>query len=93
MGSLNQDDIEILLEKWAGAKEEITSLEKRIEKYKLVANKLMRKRNTTTLQSSLHKLNCKKMSRKTISKIDVPEAVWNTYAKSCSYSAYYLSEK
>ena len=93
MSQFNQNDIGKLLEKWSQTKEQIANLEKRIEKYKRVANKLMVKEKSNTLNSLVYRLTSRKISKKTISKIDVPVEIWDKYAKTCTYNAYYLHKK
>lgn len=90
--SLDSSDIKKLLEHWFEAKNEIIKLEKKIEKYKCVANRVMNQQNTNILTDNNIKLKRKEISRTTISKQDVPKDMWNKYARSCSYKAYYLSE-
>jgi len=88
---VNSTDITTLLERWFETKAEITELEKKLEKYKRIANRAMDQQNTDTLSSNYYTLKRKNISRTTISKQDVPNDVWKTYAKTCSYPAYYLS--
>ena len=52
-------DIENLLNKWYDAKQEISMLEKKIEKYKEVAENIMNKTNSDVLSSSKYNLSKK----------------------------------
>jgi hypothetical protein len=45
------EDINSLLDKWYEAKQEISSLEKKIEKYKMYVEDIMNKRNIDILSS------------------------------------------
>lgn len=90
--TVNSSDITTLLDHWSETKAEITELEKKLEKYKRLANRAMDQQNTDTLYSNCYILKRKNISRTSISKQDVPNEVWKTYAKTCSYPAYYLSE-
>jgi len=92
MSSVKTTDISALLERWSDAKAEIAEIEKRIEKYKRLAMRVMNNQNNDVISSAYYTLKRKQISRYTISKRDVPENVWDKYAKPCSYSAYYLSE-
>lgn len=89
---MSSSDISTLLRKWSDAKAEITRLEKTIEKYKRVASKIMEKQGNSTLTGSGYTLRRKNMTRTTIGKRDVPQAVWEKYSRPCSFEAYYLSK-
>ena len=93
MSSVNATDIATLLERWSEAKAELAELEKKVEKYKRLANRVMDQQGGNELSSTYYTLKRKNMSRTTISKRDVPKQVWDRYARTCSYPAYYLSEK
>jgi hypothetical protein len=93
MSSVTKTDITALLDKWSEAKNKIVELEKRIEKYKLLANRIMDRQDIDSISSTYYVLKRKNISRTTISKQDVPEHVWQKYARSCTYPAYYLTEK
>ena len=45
-----------------------------------------------SVASTNHTLKRKNISRSTISKHDVPDQVWEKYARKCTYPAYYLSQ-
>lgn len=92
MSIINTTDIATLLERWSETKKEITELEKKLEKYKRLANRAMDQQNDNMISSTYYTLKRKIVSRKTISKQDVPKEIWERYAKTCSYSAYYLIE-
>jgi hypothetical protein len=90
---MSTEDIPELLHRWAQARQDLADLEKRIEKYKKLAGRIMDKEGVNTMSSDQYKLKRANMSRMTISKQDVPEHIWKQYAKPCSYAAFYLSEK
>jgi len=90
---MSNTDIYTLLQKWSEAKNEITNLEKKIEKYKRIATSIMDQQGNNTVSSDEYTLRRKEMSRTTISKKNVPQDVWNKYSKLSKYKAYYLSEK
>ena len=92
MSSANETDIETLLERWSDAKVELAEIEKRIEKYKRLANKIMNNRDGNTISSYNHTLKRKDMSRTSISKQDVPDNIWEKYARKNTYTAYYLTK-
>ena len=86
-------DLSNLLQKWTETKNKIAELEKNIEKYKRVANRVMEQQGNNTISNDYFTLRRKEMSRTTISKKDVPIEIWNKYSQPCKYKAYYLSEK
>lgn len=85
-------DIENLLNKWYEAKQEISMLEKKIEKYKEVAESIMNKTNSDVLSSSKYSLSKREMNKTTIGKKDLPEDIWNRYSKETFYNAFYISK-
>lgn len=93
MSSVTKTDISSLLEKWSDAKNEMVELEKRIDKYKRLANRVMDYQGNDNISSTYYTLRRKNISRTSISKQDVPEHIWQKYARTCTYPAYYLSEK
>jgi hypothetical protein len=93
MSTVNDSDIETLLDRWAQTKEEIAELEKRLEKYKKLATRIMSSKKSNLLTSSSYTLSRKDITRTTLSKKDVPEQVWEKYAQTCTYPAYYLNKK
>lgn len=92
MSSVNATDITTLLERWSEAKKEMTELEKKVEKYKRLANRVMEQQGVDEFSSQSYTLKKKKITRKTISKQDVPKDVWEKYGRSISYTVYYLIE-
>lgn len=93
MSNVKESDIVNLLESWAEDKAELAIIEKRIEKYKKLATRIMDNTGTNNISSSNYTLRRSNMSRTTITKQDVPTQIWEKYARTCSYPAYYLSVK
>lgn len=90
---MNTNDTDELLEKWFKTKSEISLLEKKCDKYKRCAEKIMEELDKNTISSSNYTLKKVDMSRNTISKNDVPSEIWNKYSKKSSFSSYYLNSK
>ena len=87
---IDKNDIEEILDNWYKAKQEISLLEKKCERYKKCSEKIMNnfdKNNLITTKYNLKKIN---ISRSTISKNDLPIDIWNKYSKSSSFTSYYL---
>lgn len=86
-----EQDIEELLNNWFEAKQRLAELEKKCDKYKLMADKIMNIRGEDSLKTRTLKLTKTDMERETLSKKDVPKDIWNTYAKVSSFSTYRLT--
>lgn len=90
---MDSEDIDTLLDSWNQTKNEIASLERKLEKYKRAAERIMCKERNNSIEGSYYKLKKRVMSRNTLSKKDVPVHIWDQYSRECSYTAYYLSKK
>lgn len=93
MNNYDKNDISNLLQKWNDTKKEIASLEKKCEKYKKYVDAILENNDSDSLSSNNFILKKKIITKNTLSKNDVPKDIWNKYSKSCSYPAYYLTEK
>ena len=93
MSNVSEPDIANLLQRWHADKAQIAASEQRIEKYKRLANKILNNIGKDTVSSANYALRRSQISRTTIAKRDVPVQVWEKYARSCTYPAYYLTEK
>ena len=60
------DDVDILLNKWNETKEQISELEKKLEKYKRYAEKIMNETRSDELSNEVYVLTRRDMSRNTI---------------------------
>jgi len=89
---VTDNDIENLLVQWARAKEEIAKQEKRIEKFKKLANRILDGQDEKSIRGDEYTLTRRDMSRTTITKHDVPDQIWEKYARPCTYQAYFLSK-
>jgi len=92
MSRFNESDIDNLLESWSRTKKDISDLQLKCDRYKKLASKMMNKMSTSELSSDDFRLKRKKITRSSLSRNDVPKTVWDTYSKSSSYEAYYLTE-
>ena len=93
MSHTTSDDITNLLNHWMSTKNQITELELSLTKYKKLATKIMSKTDTDTIHSDDYILKKRTLTKKTLSKDDVPKEIWERYAKSTTYPAYYLSKR
>jgi hypothetical protein len=91
MSNFDKNDISELLKKWAETKKEISSLEKKCDKYKKYIDAILENNNSDTVSSNEYILKKKIINKSTLSKNDVPKDIWNKYSKSCSYPAYFLT--
>lgn len=89
----NDEDIDTLLEKWYTAKQDISLLEKKCEKYKKYAEKIMDCNRTDEITNDIYSLTRREMSRTILAKEDVPRDIWHKYSKSICYPMYVIKEK
>jgi hypothetical protein len=92
MSRFNESDIDNLLDNWSRTKKDIVDLQLKCDKYKKLATKMMNKMSTSQLESEQFILKRKKIKRSSLARDDVPKTLWDTYSKSSSYEAFYLSE-
>jgi len=85
-------DIDGLLSNWFEAKQRIAELEKKCDKYKSIADKIMNMKGEDSLKSKTFKLTKTDIERETIAKKDVPKDIWKTYSKTSSFSTYRLTQ-
>jgi hypothetical protein len=85
-------NIDNLLSNWFEAKQRIIELEKKCDKYKSIADKVLNMRGEDSIKSKTFKLTKSDIERQSISKKDVPKDIWKTYAKLSSFSTYRLSQ-
>lgn len=86
-------DINTLLQRWNDTKEKIKEYEMKCEKYKKIAEKLMEKSGATHLTGDVYKVERRDISKSSIAKKNVPSDIWEKYATTASYSAFYLKKK
>ena len=84
-------DIDDLFDNWYKAKQEISLLEQKCEKYKKVSEKLMTQMEKNILNSKLYSLKKIDIVKSTISKTDLPDDIWYKYSKKTKYSSLYLN--
>jgi glycogen debranching enzyme len=84
-------DINDLLDNWYKAKQEISILENKCDKYKKVCEKLMDKLEKNSLNSTYYSLKKIDITKSTISKNNVPDDIWDAYSKKTKYSSFYLN--
>ena len=87
-----EDDIDILLEKWYEAKQELALLEKKCDKYKKFAEKIMNDKKRDSLSNGYYTLNRRDMCRDILSKSDVPNEIWNKYSRNIRYPMYTIKK-
>ena len=93
MSILNDSDIKNLLEEWDKTKQNISVLEKKLEKYKSVAKKIMDESGKNIIETDNFILKKKDMSRTSLTKKDIPNHLWEQYSKNIKFSSYYLNKK
>ena len=91
MSTLDEKDIEDLLNTWMDTKQKIAELEKKCEKYKKVADKLLSDFKSNKLTSSSYILQKRLIQRRTLSKDNVPEDIWFKYSREIEYPSYIIN--
>jgi hypothetical protein len=86
-------DINDLLENWHDTKKEIAKLEKKCDKYKELAEKIMTSQGGSKLESSSFSLSKRNMNRRQITRQNIPKDIWDRYATEISYPSYFLKMK
>ena len=89
----SNEDIDTLLEKWYETKQQIALLEKKCDKYKKYAEKIMNNSDISQLSNNLYTLTKREMSRDVLSKDDLPKEIWNKYSRNISYPMYLIKKK
>ena len=85
-------NIDSIFRKWNDAKNQISELEKKIEKYKKVMGKMMDNQEKNTISGEDFSLCRKTISSRTILKKNIPEHIWDTYSSPKEYKSYYLKK-
>jgi hypothetical protein len=88
----DEHDIDNLLGNWFEAKQRISELEKKCDKYKIIADKIMNIKGEDSIKSKTLLLTKSDMERESLSKKNVPKDIWKTYAKTSSFSTYRLTQ-
>ena len=81
------------LQQWNEAKMKITELERKCERYKRLADKIMEHRGVNTVKHGDITVKRNEIVRTSVSKADLPKEIWGRYCKKSTYVAYYLTEK
>jgi hypothetical protein len=93
MSKFSKDDIQDLLKNWNEAKKQIAVLEKKIDKYKVYADNILKDSGKDELKIGKYTLKKKIIEKKTLSKDNVPPEVYKQYARTSCYPVFYISEK
>ena len=81
-------NMEELLKNWYEAKESLAKLETKIKEYKSHADSLLK--NSKEAKTKDYVLEVKEMSRRTISKDDMPDDLYSRYSHINKYKCYYV---
>jgi hypothetical protein len=90
---MSNSDIDSLLENWYNTKSQITSLEKKLEKYKEFAEQILDKMGEDKISSKDYTLKRIGINKTSISKADLPPDIFEQYSKELFYNSYYLTKK
>ena len=87
-----KNDINEFLQRYNHVKEQINSLEKKLENYKRYATKIMEENNINTISNDEFTLTKRQLKKRTIGKDDLPLDLYLQYSKICNYDAFYLTK-
>jgi hypothetical protein len=82
-----------LLEKWADTRNNIATLEKKVDNYKKIAKQYLLRNNIKKYENEFFKLSQSVHERTSVQKKDVPKEIWEQYAKSKDVEYMTLTEK
>ena len=86
-------DMDQLLEKWADTRNNIATLEKKVDNYKKIAKQYLLRNNIKKYENEFFKLSQSVHERTSVQKKDVPKEIWEQYAKSKDVEYMTLTEK
>lgn len=85
---MSESDIERDIERYLSLKEELSSLEKKVDKYKQRVEEYMEKNKKDKLMYDKYIVTRNLTKRSTISKKNVPSDIFNRYSTETSYYVY-----
>ena len=88
----DKEEINLLLDRWFQLKDEISNMETKLEKCKIIVENFMNKNNTNAITNGKVTVSRKDITRTSVSKKDLPEEVFIKYAKDISYTAFHISK-
>lgn len=86
-------DIDTLLDKWADARNNIATLEKKVDNYKKIMKQYFLRNNITKYENEFFKVKQSTQNRSFVMKKNVPDEIWDQYAKPKSIEFLTLTEK
>jgi hypothetical protein len=93
MSSESKEELIFAISEWNKYKNQISELEKKMEKYKSKVIQYMTENDLETINTDNFVIKSTKCSRESLSKKDLPKDIWNQYCKNSSYYIYKIVEK
>lgn len=90
---ISKDKVDELLSRWNGLKRQKSDIEQEEEEIKELIKELMSETGKNYLDGRKYSAELKKQSRKTISRKDLPEDLWDKYCKTSSCEILYLKKR
>ena len=84
---MKESELDAFLQEWESIKRNIAKLTKEADECKSVIEDYMRKHNTTTIRTKTYTVTKGDRQRMDLSRKDVPDEIWNKYAKSNKFTA------
>jgi hypothetical protein len=89
----DDDRVNEVLIKWQKAKDEIKFFQEKCDKYREFIKNVMDKEDTNVLSRKDFVISRRHDSRRTLSKSNVPEDIWNRFSTVTYYDTYNLKKK
>ena len=86
-------DVDALLERWADARNTISTQEKRVENFKKVMKQYLVRNNLTKYENDYFIVRLGTQNRAIVTKKNVPSEIWDMYAKPQKIDFLTLTEK
>lgn len=84
------EKLDKLLNEWSKIKHQTSQLEQREKKIKELVAEIMNENKSDTIYSENYKVTRRIQNKTHVSQQDVPQEIWEKYAKKSSFPAFYL---
>ena len=90
---MNAQDTEKMLAKWYESKKKMAEIESNIDRYKQIANQIFDETGEEKIVAGEYILERKEITKKTISRADLPPEIYEEYHSNIQYNTLNLSKK
>ena len=85
-------DVNKLLSRWMEVKEEMSVLQKKLDKYRACADVIMNETGVDVLKSGAITLQRKQQTYRSLTKANVPTDIWEQYSSEVKRNAFYIKK-